>query len=145
MGETQEVRVTLKDGMHFVGMPHPPHDDFLVPLDSAEDFGGQGKGARPQSLLLVSLAGCTGMDVISILRKKRQEVTAFEIAVRGVKADEHPKVYTHIWVTYRVTGRDVDPAAVERAIELSLTRYCPVAGLLRQVVPIETAYEIIPA
>jgi putative redox protein len=83
------------------------------------------------------------MDVISILRKKRQEVSGLEIKIRAEKADEHPKVYTHIWVTYIVRGNGIDPDAVARAIELSMTRYCPVAGMLKQVVPIETSYEIV--
>jgi putative redox protein len=134
-----EANVILRDGMHFEGFA----DDFAMPLDANEDVGGQGKGARPQKLLLVSLAGCSGMDAISILRKKRQEVSGLEVRVRAERAEEHPRVYTHIWLTFVVTGKGVDPAAVERAIELSMTKYCPVAGLIQSVVPIETSYEIV--
>ncbi len=141
MSESHEVQVVLQDGMHFVGYAYP--DAFTVQMDAAEEFGGQGMGARPQSLLLVSLGGCTAMDVISILRKKRQEVASLTVNVRADKAEEHPKVYTRIWVTYIVTGSRVEPEAVARAIELSMTKYCPVAGLLRQVVPIETSFEIV--
>jgi putative redox protein len=143
MTDTQEARVVLEDGMHFVG--YPPQEAFTIQLDSAEEVGGRGLGARPQSLMLVSLGGCTGMDVISILRKKRQDVTGLEVRVRGERADAHPRVYTHIWVTFVVSGHSIDSAAVERAIELSMTKYCPVAGLLKDVVPIETAYEIVAA
>ncbi|HEC21925.1 MAG TPA: OsmC family peroxiredoxin [Chloroflexi bacterium] len=142
MSELHTAQVVLQEGMHFEGYPD---EETVIHLDAAEQFGGQGKGTRPQKLLLVSLAGCTAMDVISILRKKRQEVSGLEVRVRAERADEHPKVYTHIWLTYVVTGKNVDPAAVERSIELSMTRYCPVAGLLRDVVPIETEYEIIEA
>lgn len=145
MGKVHEVSVSLVDGMHFEGMAFPSGDGFTVPLDAAEGFGGMGKGARPQSLVLVGLAGCTSMDVISILRKKRQGVTGLDVHVKGEKADEHPKVYTRIALTYRVTGNDVDPEAVERAIELSIDKYCPVAGMLKEIVPIETDYVIIPA
>lgn len=145
MAETNEVSAVLVDGMHFTAVAHPADESGTIHMDAAQEFGGRGRGARPQSLLLVSLAGCTAMDVISILRKKRQDVTSLEVRARGEKAEEHPKVYTRIWLTYLVTGREVDPAAVERAIELSLTRYCPVAGLLREVVPIESRYEIIEA
>ncbi len=145
MSDNHEITIKLVDGMHFEGKAYPPEESPDIHMDATGTVGGQGEGARPQSLMLVSLAGCTGMDVISILRKKRQNVTDFEVTVRGEKAEEHPKVYTHIRVTYTVTGHDVDPAAVERSIELSMTKYCPVAGMLKQVVPIETDYEIIPA
>lgn len=145
MGEMHDVVVTLQEGMHFEASSFPHGEGCTVQLDAAETFGGEGKGSRPQSLLLVSLGGCTGMDVISILRKKRQDVTAFEVRLRAEKAAEHPKVYTHIWLTYVVTGRDIDPAAVERAIELSMEKYCPVANLLKPVVAIETEFEIVEA
>ncbi len=142
MSDTQEIKVLLRDQMHFEGYTGDG-DDFAIPMDANESVGGQGKGSRPQKLLLVSLAGCSGMDVISILRKKRQDVTGMEVRVRGERADEHPRVYTQIWVTFVVTGKQVDAAAVERAIELSMTRYCPVAALLQEMVPIETSYEIV--
>ena len=145
MSDQQEVRVVLKEGMHFEGTAYPPDEGGIIHLDSKPEVGGAGLGARPQSLMLVSLAGCTGMDVISILRKKRQEVTGFEVSVAAERAEDHPRVYTHIWVTYTVTGRNIDPKAVERSIELSMTKYCPVAALLSQVVPIETDYRIIEA
>ncbi len=145
MSDRQEVRVVLDEGMHFVGTAYPPEESVAVHMDAKAEVGGQALGARPQSLLLVSLAGCTGMDVISILRKKRQDVTGFEVRVSAERADDHPRVYTHIWLNYVVTGRSVDPAAVERSIELSMERYCPVAALLKPVVPIETAYEIVEA
>ena len=140
MAETHEANVILRDGMHFEGFAG---DEFAIQLDAKPDVGGQGKGSPPQKLLLVSLAGCSGMDVISILRKKRQDVTGLEVKVRAERADDHPRVYTHIWLTFVVTGKDVAPEAVERSIELSMTRYCPIAGLLMDVVPIETDYKII--
>jgi putative redox protein len=96
-------------------------------------------------LLLVALAGCTGMDVIAILRKKRQQVTGYEVLVRGVRAQEHPRVYTHITVEHLVTGHNVDPAALARAIELSEAKYCGVSKTLDKTARIETAYRIIEA
>ncbi len=143
MGETHEVSISLVEGMHFEGWGYPPGEGSPIPMDSAAGFGGEGKGARSQSLLLVALAGCTGMDVISILRKKRETVTGLEIKVRAEKAEEHPKVYTHIWLTYVVTGQSVSREAVERAIELSMTRYCPVSGMLSQIIPIDTEIQIV--
>jgi putative redox protein len=140
MADIHTATVTLLEGMHFQGSPG---DDFTVHLDAKKAHGGEGLGSSPQSLTLVSLAGCTAMDVISILRKKRQEVKGLEVRVKAERADEHPRVYTHIWVTYHVTGEAIDPAAVARSIELSMTKYCPVAGLLSKVVPIETDFEIV--
>ena len=72
-------------------------------------------------------------------------MTGFEVSVKADRAENHPRVFTHIWVTYTITGRNIDPKAVERSIELSMTKYCPVAALLSQVVPIETDYRIIEA
>jgi len=96
-------------------------------------------------LVLMALAGCTGMDVISILRKKRQDVTGYEINVRGVRAETHPMVYTHITVEHVVTGHRVDPAAVARAVELSETKYCSVSGMLRKAAQIESTYRVVEA
>ncbi len=146
MSNEHEVRIVLRDGMHFEGFAGGEGEDaFAIQLDAAESVGGQGKGIRPAKLVLVGLAGCMGMDVISILRKKRQEVSGLEVRVRASRADEHPTVYTHIWVTFLVTGTQIDPAAVERSIELSMTKYCPTANLLKPVVPIETDYKITEA
>jgi putative redox protein len=132
--------------MHFEGFTGDANQDlFAIQLDASEAAGGQGKGVRPAKLILVALAGCMGMDVLSILRKKRQDVTDLEVHTHAERTSEHPKVYTHIRVTFRITGQQVDPAAVERAIELSMTKYCPTANLLKPVVPIETDYQIIEA
>lgn len=140
---SQQVSVTLREGMHFEA---DAGDGVTISLDAAEDVGGLGKGARPLKMMLVSLGGCMGMDVISILRKKRQDVTGLEVRVRGDRrTDEHPYLYTHIYVTFVVSGHDVDPRAVERSIELSYTRYCPAVGLLKQSVPIDTDYQIVEA
>lgn len=94
-------------------------------------------GASPMGLFLTSLAGCTAMDVISILQKKRQDVKAFRVNVHGDRAADHPKVYTHIEIEYVVEGRGIDPAAVDRAVELSETKYCSVMAMVRKAVPME--------
>jgi len=85
------------------------------------------------------------MDVIPILAKKRQEVTAFEIRVHGDRAQEHPHVYTDITLEYVVTGHHIDPAAVARAIELSETKYCSVSAMLQKAAKVTTKYTIIEA
>ena len=90
----------------------------------------------------LSMAGCTAMDVLAILRKKRQQVSGLSVEVQGSRADQHPRVYTRFDVLYRVRGINIDPQAVARAIELSTTRYCPVIGLLGKVAEVATRYEI---
>lgn len=146
MNDQHEARLTLHEGMHFTAVTDDPlADSYTIQLDSHAATGGQRRGLRPMKMLLVALGGCMGMDVISILRKKRQSVTGLEVRVRGAYAEEHPQVYTHLWVTFMVSGQAVEPAAVARAIELSYEKYCPVANLLKHVVPIETAFEIIEA
>lgn len=102
----------------------------------------QGPGFTPMELVLVGLAGCLGMDVIDILRKKRQAVTALAVQVQGDRAPDHPRKYTAIRIKCVVTGQQVEPEAVRRAIELSETKYCSVAATLRGVAAITTDFEI---
>lgn len=136
--EVETASATLASGMHFVG----EIDGFRMDLDAEETVGGVGAGPQPHRLLLQALAGCTAMDVISILRKKRQQVSGLRVEVQGSRADQHPRVYTHIEVLYRVWGQNVDSQAVARAIELSATRYCPVIAMLGKVAEVRTHYEI---
>jgi len=136
--EMETASATLASGMHFLG----EIDGFHMDLDADETVGGVGAGPRPHRLLLLALVGCTAMDVISILRKKRQQVSGLNVVVQGSRVEQHPKVYTQIDVLYRVRGNNVDPQAVERSIELSKTRYCPVIGMLGKVAEVTTRYEI---
>lgn len=96
----------------------------------------------PMELVLIALAGCTGMDTADILRKKRQSLESMEIHVRGTRAEDHPKVYTGIEVEYVFSGADLSPQAIERAIELSTEKYCSVGAMLAPSVPIRTSYRI---
>ena len=104
--------------------------------------GSSQTGMSPMELLLGSLITCTGADVVNILFKKRQDVTGFEVRVHGDRADEHPRFYTDIRITYVVTGRGIEPEAVARAIELSDTKYCSVTAMLRRCATMATDYEI---
>jgi putative redox protein len=126
-------KVVWKGGMAFTGTSD---GSYLIPLDASEKVGGKDLGFRPLQLFAVGLAGCTAMDVISILQKKRQEVTAFEVSTAIQQADEHPHVFTKILIEYKVTGKNLDKSAVERAVELSETRYCPAQAMLDQVAEI---------
>ena len=136
--DTESASVSLAKGMHFVG----EIDGFSIDTDAKEEAGGVGAGPDPVRFLLLGLAGCTAMDVISILRKKRQEVVGLEVEVHGSRVDEHPKVYEQIEVIYRVEGKGVDAKALERAIELSETRYCPVMAMVSKTAKIVSRYEI---
>ena len=93
-------------------------------------------GFQPLQLFAIGLVGCTAMDVISILKKKRQEVTNFEVSAQIERAEDHPKIFTKIVVEYKLTGKDLDRAAVERAVELSETRYCPAQAMLEKAAEI---------
>lgn len=115
---------------------------FEAPLGARPEVGGDNDGFRPLELMALSLAGCTAMDVISILQKKRQEVTAFEVRVDADRAEEHPRVFTSAVIEYHVTGHNVDEKAVLRAIELSAERYCPAQAMLGGVFPMELMYFI---
>lgn len=121
----------------FVGISPGGHAQVLE-ADSA-----RASAVTPAELLLVALGGCTAVDVISILQKKREQVTAYRVEVRGERRDEHPRSFTRMEVVHIVTGRNVSPAAVEKAIELSETKYCSVAATLRPAVEIVSTYEIV--
>jgi putative redox protein len=134
------VSIKLHHGMTFDATTAA---GFTVRLDTSVESGGENAAPRPTELLLASLGGCTAMDVISILRKKQQAVSGFEVRVEGVRATDHPRVYTDIAVEYIVTGHAVDPAAVERAIELSVTKYCTVHAMLTKAANITHSYRIV--
>ncbi|MDY0341019.1 MAG: OsmC family protein [Coriobacteriia bacterium] len=112
-----------------------------VVMDATPEYGGDGSGVRPTELVLYGLAGCTAMDVISILEKKRQTVTDLDIVVKGIKRTEvYPKIYERIELEYIVTGVGVKPEAVARAIELSEEKYCSVRGMFGSQVEVVTSY-----
>lgn len=108
-----------------------------------EDEERPDSGPTPMELVLIGLAGCTAMDVVSILQKMRQPLTGLQVRVEAERAQEHPMIYTAIRLEYVVTGRGVEPAAVEKAIMLSETKYCSVAAMLRQAAAITTSYRIV--
>ncbi len=136
------AKVVWKGGMAFTGTND---EGFLLPLDAKKAVGGHDLGFRPLQLFAVGLVGCTGMDVISILKKKHQDVTEFEVSADVERADEHPKVFTKIVLHYIVWGNDIDAAAVERAVELSETRYCGAQAMLRSTAEITHTITINPA
>ena len=135
-----EASVTWDHGLSFTGTAGT---GFNLPLGGSKDGGGDDDGFRPMELLLVGLAGCTGMDVISILQKKRQDVTGFQVKVHASRATEYPRIFTDIRLEYVVRGRHIDPAAVDRAIELSATKYCSASAMLARAAKIRHEVRIV--
>ena len=137
-----DAQVKLVDGgMKFAGVSDT---GFEVVMDASPKVGGSDEGFRPMELLLVGLCGCTAMDVISILRKKRQDVTGLEVKAHAGRTKTHPMVFDEIELEYIVRGNDVAPAALERAIALSAERYCPAQAMLGQVAKMTYTYTILP-
>ena len=128
---------------------HFANNDFFVGItpsghaQTIETDSHRGNAASPLELLLLALGGCTGVDVIDILKKKRQHVTGYRIEVHGDRREEYPRAYTKLYVKHIVSGRGVSEKAVARAIELSDQKYCSVAATLRGTAEIVTSYEII--
>lgn len=134
-----KVLARWQENMTFVGIPD---SGFTVRMDADSALGGNNDGVRPMEMIALGLAGCMGMDVISILRKKRQQVTQFEVRVNAPRSTEHPKVFTSALITYVVIGKGVEESALLRSIELTATKYCPAQFMLAQIFPIELHYEI---
>jgi putative redox protein len=135
-----EAKVTLVSNMQFSGKATSGH---TLIMDADDESGGQNKGFRPMELLLVGFGGCSGMDVMSILRKKKQPVTGLEINVKGEKVDSYPKIYKEVHIEYIVKGKGVEKEAVKRAIALSLDKYCSVGATLAKAGSITHSYRIV--
>jgi putative redox protein len=129
--------IELKDTDLFVGHTPSGHS-ILLDTDHARN-----SAPTPMELLLVALGSCTGVDVVSILRKKRQAVSAYRVEVRGKRRDEHPRSYKHMEVHHIVTGRNISEQSVAQAIQLSEEKYCSVAATLRPTAEIVSSFEII--
>jgi putative redox protein len=137
MGEWKEVGASWIGGSAFMGS-NPSGGS--VQIGSLEDRPGVG----PMELLLLGVAGCTGMDIVSILEKKRLKLDRFEVRVSGKRADVHPKVYTEIHVSYHLWGQGLEPAAVEQAIQLSEEKYCSASAMLKATAQVTSSYELHP-
>lgn len=130
-------KVVLKDEMFFMG----ELGGFEIPIDAEEQFGGQNRGPRPKGLVLTSLAGCTAMDVIALLRKMRAEPKEFSVEAESELTEDHPKVFKAVKITFRFKGGDVTKEKAEKAVKLSQEKYCGVSAMLQKAAPV--TYEII--
>ncbi len=135
-----ESKVVFIDNMRFIGSSNSGHS---VVMDAPASVGGSNTASTPMEILLSALGGCTGMDVISIMRKKKQNVTGLELNVKGEKAEDYPHRYTAIHIEYVITGKNISDEAVKRAIELSLEKYCSVGATIGNSADITNSYKII--
>jgi putative redox protein len=136
-----EARIRRIEGMTFAGKADSKH---WVVMDTDDASGGSDGSATPLELVLLGLGGCTSMDVVSILQKMRVQIDRYEMVLGAERSADHPKVFTKIRIEYRVWGPDIDPLKVEKAVELSKTKYCPVSAMIGKSVPIEYSFHINP-
>lgn len=122
-----DAKVTWKNGLSFTATAD---SGYLLPLGGKKEVGGNEDGFLPMEMFAIGLAGCTGMDVISILQKMKQDVTTFEVKVHADRVNQHPKIFSDINIEYILTGNNLDPKAVEKAVQLSEEKYCPGQAIL---------------
>ena len=135
-----KARVQWLDGRAFVGESGSGH---AVVMDGSPESGGRNIGVRPMEMMLLGLGGCTAFDIVMILERMREKVTGLDIALEGERATEDPKVFTHVKLIYKVTGRKLKPQNVERAVNLSAEKYCSASAMFGKTAKIEHAFEII--
>ena len=134
------ISVNWVDGMLMVGKSHSGHS---ITMDGPPEIGGENLGVRPMEMLLLGVAGCTMIDVVTTLKKMRQELTHCETKLSAERADEHPKVFTDIHIQFIVKGQDLDPKKVEKAITLSAEKYCSASIMLGKTASITHDFEIV--
>jgi len=134
----EQVKISWKDKMAFSAEVNG-HE---IMLDAAEKVGGENQGPRPKPLMLAALAGCTGMDVVSILKKMRVEVEDFNVSVEGDLTEEHPKQFSKMHVIYEFKGKDLPMDKLEKAVNLSEERYCGVSATYRQAMEITSEIKV---
>jgi putative redox protein len=138
--EIMKSKIKLVEDMQFIATADSGH---AVVMDAPPSVGGKNTGSKPSELLLMAYGGCTGMDVISILRKKKQDVSNFEMNVSGETSETNPKSFTDIHIEYIVTGKNISDEAVKRAIELSQEKYCLVGTTIGKAAKITHSYKVI--
>ncbi|MEI5663614.1 OsmC family protein [Bosea sp. CCNWLW174] len=135
-----KARAKWVEGMAFLGEAGSGH---AVVMDGAPEYGGRNIGIRPMEMLLIGLAGCTGFDVVQILKKGREAVTGCEVEVEAERATEDPKVFTKIHLAYRISGRGLSQAKAERAVTLSKEKYCSASIMLGATAQMSTSLVVI--
>lgn len=134
------LNVNWKEGMSF----ETEINGHKITIDASKAVGGQDKGPTPKPLMLLSLAGCTGIDVVSILKKMRVEFDDFDIEVQANMTEEHPKHYDSMHVIYKLWGKDMDIKKIEKAVSLSDERYCGVSAVYKKAIKMTHEIQINP-
>ena len=134
------ISVNWVDGMLMVGKSHSGHS---ITMDGPPEIGGDNLGVRPMEMLLLGVAGCTMIDVVTTLKKMRQELTHCETKVNAERADDHPKVFTDIHIQFLIKGNDLDSKKVQKAITLSAEKYCSASIMLGKTASISHDFEIL--
>ena len=134
------ISVNWVDGMLMVGKSHSGHS---ITMDGPPEIGGENLGVRPMEMLLLGVAGCTMIDVVTTLKKMRQELTHCETKVNAERADDHPKVFTDIHIKFIIKGKGLDTKKVEKAITLSAEKYCSASIMLGKTASITHDFEIV--
>ncbi|MDH5408205.1 MAG: OsmC family protein [Gammaproteobacteria bacterium] len=134
-----KARVKWLEGMAFVGESASGH---AVMMDGAPEHGGRNIGIRPMEMLLLGMGGCTSFDVMSMLKKSRQNVIDCEVNIEAERAETEPKVFTRIHAHFIITGKDISEKHVKRAVQLSAEKYCSASIMLGKVAEITHDYEI---
>ncbi len=135
-----QARVKWVQGLQFDGESGTNHK---IVMDADDQFGGKNKGMRPMEMLLVAIGGCSGMDVASFLQKKKLQINGIEVNVSGTQDENYPHKFTGIELEYIITGKDLQETAVNKAIELSMDKYCSVKATLEGAAKINYRYKII--
>jgi putative redox protein len=135
-----QATVKWTDGLQFVGQSGSGH---AVVMDGYPEVGGNNTGMRPMELLIVGLGGCTGMDVVSILTKKRLQVTGLAVNVKGNPAADYPKKYTEIEIEFVITGKGLTDEPVKKAVDISMEKYCSVKASLEGTAKVSYTYRIV--
>ena len=139
MADAMTVQAQLTHGRSFTLQTGSGHQ---IVLDAAIEGGGDDEGPRPMEMLLTALAGCSGIGIIGILRKMRQDVTNYEVRVNGERSETEPRVFTRITVEHIFTGRNLQPASIQRAIDLDRENYCGANAMLSKAAQIEHTFKI---
>jgi len=137
--KTVSATVKMVEGLQMVGYADSGHG---IVIDAEPGDGGLGKGTKPMELVLIALGSCSAMDVISILKKKREKLTGLQVHVSGERADSDPRVYTGVRIHYLFEGKELSEIACRKAIELSLDKYCSVLGMVSKTAAVESDFEI---
>jgi putative redox protein len=134
-----KAKIKWLDGRAFVGESGSGH---AVVMDGAPESGGRNIGVRPMEMLLLGLGGCTAFDVVMILEKGREKITSCEVELEAGRADTEPKVFTHVKLIYKLKGKNLKPASVERAIKLSEEKYCSATAMFAKTARIEHEWTV---